>query len=633
MQGVKPLRLKRETYRLTLISHSRMVAHVWVDTGLSHLDGLYSYRIPDDVVESIRVGSRVKVPFNSRSCEGLVVNLEESDDPQTNLKLIESLLGHIPVANSSIINFYARMSKYWGSDPYSLIRAGIPSRVASVEKNFAQYTEPLEMNRNRIRKKFDKAFLMHKPHFSAYLELADLACGRIKNGSVLLLLPDVKDVERILEILKYRNVDAPIIRLDSSLARSERYQNYLSVVVAEKSLVVGTRSALFAPANNLDSIIVGFEKSEQYFEQKHPYWNARDSACLRAEVESSNIYFTGYVPSAEVAYQIENRSTAFQRVKSSVKTFAYSQEKGELLPDRIINKIRQALSEGKVLFLAPRKGYANALLCSKCKNLSLCKCGGRLIIQGTNADPVCSICSMKIVDWMCSWCSGKTKYAVARGIDRFHEEIGRAFPNTAIQISSSPNILQEISSKTKIVISTVGSIPGSFVDYSAVVILEGQRFLASSSSAYEEMVFESFFEASSRVKKNGSVLIVLDPYHPAIAALSRWNPSILIKKILRECSDAFLPPYASTAVLSVPILEGVALRNGIAKTIKDGRLPLISRVNLLEDKSKNVSKIFVSVPRKDRQLLVDFLSEFARKRAISKKSLITFALDPFTLVY
>ena len=147
------------------------------------------------------------------------------------------------------------------------------------------------------------------------------------------------------------------------------------------------------------------------------------------------------------------------------------------------------------------------------------------------------------------------------------------------------------------------------------------------------MVFESFFEASSRVKKNGSVLIVLDPYHPAIAALSRWNPSILIKKILRECSDAFLPPYASTAVLSVPILEGVALRNGIAKTIKDGRLPLKSRVNLVEDKSKNVSQIFVSVPRKDRQLLVDFLSEFARKRAISKKSLITFALDPFTLVY
>ena len=632
MQGVKPLRLKRETYRPALTSQSLMIAHVWVDSGLSHLNGLYSYRIPDDVVESIRIGSRVKVPFNSRSCEALVVNLEESEKPQSNLKVIESLLGHIPVANSAIIKFYSHMSKYWGSDPYSLIRAGVPSRVASVEKSFTDYREPVVRDKNRGRKKLDKTFLMHKPHVSAYVEIANLAAAQIKNGSVLLLLPDIKDVERILEIFREKELEFPVIRLDSSLARSERYQNYLSVIVAEKSLVVGTRSAVFAPVNNLDSIIVGFEKSEQYYEHKHPYWNARDSAFLRAEVESTNIYLTGYVPSTEVAFHIENRSVSFQGEKANIKTFAYAQEKGELLPDRIISKIRQALSEGKVLFLAPRKGYANALLCSKCKNISLCKCGGRLVMQGANADPVCSICSTKIVNWMCSWCSGKTKYVAARGIDRFHEEIGRAFPNTAIQISSAPNILEEISSKTKIVISTAGSIPGSYVDYSAVVILEGQRFLSSGSSAYEEMVFESFFEATSRVKKNGSVLFVIDPYHPAVAALSRWNPSLLIKKILRESFEAFLPPYASTAVLSIPISEGVSLRSGIAKTIKDGRLPQLSRVYLVEDMSKNLSRIFLSVPREDRQLLVDFLSEFTRKRAISKKSMFSFALDPFTLV-
>ena len=630
MPSVKPLRLKREIYRTEPTADTSNVAHVWVNSGVSHLDGIFSYRIPNELVGKIVLGSRVKVPFNGHDCEAIVVETSVSFESTSNLKIAHSLLGPIPVANSQTISFYKAMAGYWASDAYSLIKLGIPSRVVSVEKQFEEF---ISFGEKRMqRKKVQKTFLMHSPHVSAYIELADLAVSRMKQGSTLLLLPDIKDVSRVSNLLGKSDEDFEIIRLDSSLTRTERYENYLRISTSKKVLVVGTRSAIFAPINDLQSIIVGFEKSEQHFEQKHPFWNVRDSAFLRSEIESADIFFTGYVPSAEMAFQIENRNVTFNSQKKSLQTLAFPQEHGELLPDRIIAEIRNALRDGKVLFLGPRKGYANALLCAKCKNMALCECGGRLLINEQWTDPFCSICARRFKDWKCQWCSGSTRYAAARGIDRFSEEIGKAFPNVAIQLSSAPNILETVLPKTKIVIATSGSIPGSNDNYSCVVVLEGQRFLSSASTSFEEMVYESFFEASSRVNENGKILVVLDAFHPTIAALSRWNPGVLIKKILRENFEAQLPPYVSTAVIKVVLSEGIAIKNGFSKSIKDGRLPINSKVFLTESVSTNEARIMISVPRYNRGELAVFLRELSRKRAISKKSFISIALDPYALL-
>ncbi|CAN2197859.1 PriA Primosomal protein N' (replication factor Y) - superfamily II helicase [Candidatus Nanopelagicaceae bacterium] len=631
MQSVKPLRLKRETYRLGLKADTANVANVWVDSGLSHLDGIYTYRIPNDLLSSISIGSRIRVPFNNRSCEAIVVEINSSHAASGNLKVIESLLDFVPVASKCMIDFYAQMATYWASDPYSLIKSGIPPRVASSEKALLSQLNESPHLKSKASRKPDFTYLMHSPHVSAYTELVELAESRLKNGSVLLLVPDEKDVSNLFALLQNKKLSAPVFRLDSSLTRSERYSNYLQISMLQRLLVVGTRSALFVPINELDSIIVGFEKSEQFHEQKHPYWNVRDSAFIRSSIESCNVFFTGYVPSAEMAYQIEERKVKFVGNKNSLKTLAYPQEKGELLPDRVIPEIRKSLTQGKVLFLAPRKGYANLLLCAKCKNIALCDCGGRFLISSQNADPVCTICSLEIKNWKCAWCASTTRYAAARGIERFYEEIGRAFPNVPIQLSSAPNILEKISDQTKIVIATSGSVPATFEGYSSVVILEGQRFLSSGSATYEEMVYESFFNTAAHVRKNGNLVVVLDSYHPVIASLSRWNPSVLVKKILRENHDASLPPYTSTASLKVVLSEGVVLKNGISKSVKDGRLPISSKVYLTEDKSKNEARILISVPRDNRHVLANFLLELNRRRAATKKAYITFALDPYAL--
>ncbi|KGA14039.1 hypothetical protein GM50_20895, partial [freshwater metagenome] len=260
MQSVKPLRLKRETFRGKSETDPSTIVNVWVDSGLSHLDGVYSYRIPTELKEKIFVGSRVKVPFNSRSCEALVIELVHSEEVNNQFKVIESLLGEIPATNESMIKFYALMAEYWASDPYSLVKSGIPPRVASVEKNFAYRDTPQPLRSPIVRRKREQSFLMHSPHKSAYAQILELSLTQLKQGSTLLLLPDVKDIDRIFELISTSRHSHTVLRLDSSLPRAQRYENYLKALTMENVLVIGNRSALFAPVNNLNSIIVGFEK-------------------------------------------------------------------------------------------------------------------------------------------------------------------------------------------------------------------------------------------------------------------------------------------------------------------------------------------------------------------------------------
>jgi hypothetical protein len=80
------------------------------------------------------------------------------------------------------------------------------------------------------------------------------------------------------------------------------------------------------------------------------------------------------------------------------------------------------------------------------------------------------------------------------------------------------------------------------------------------------------------------------------------------------------------------VSEGTALRNGILKSIKDGRLPQASKVYLTETNSSNEARILVNVPRENRNLLVDFISVLSRKRAVSKKSSMSIAIDPYALL-
>ena len=599
-------------------------ARVRVDTGVFHLDQLYDYQIPEKLSEFIQVGVRVQLPFGGRETEGVIVERVGIPERAGELKNITRVLSDVPVATTQSLLLIDTIAAHFAANPWDVIRSAIPARVASVDKNFA-----IRSLHIKNKAKFSVEFQTLAPYIEAHDQLVNLVLSNSGSGSVLVIAPDEKDVDRIIQSLDMNGVKA--LKLTAAIPREERYRNYLQAMHGGNSVVVGTRSAIFAPVNNLNTIIVHKESSLDHYEIRSPGWNSRSVALIRSKSESVKLILTGFSPSIEVSQLIEEREVKYVNSKETVNIKAFTPSEGALLPGRIISEIKKALSVGPVLFIAPRKGYGNALLCGHCRNVAMCECGGRLSVAAKTKAPSCVHCGKVFQGWKCSFCNRDKQYLAGRGIDRAAEEISRAFPNFPVVISAGDVIKDRIEHKPALVLATSGAQPQVEGGYAAVVMLDGIRFFSHTDLRTQERARELFFETSSLISPSGTVLLVIDDTHPIVSAIARWNVAPLLKRELSERTELQLPPSVFSVVLVMDQSIGIQIVSGLKKALADGRIPQSSNIYGPTEISKGQVKIVVHADKSDAKALTDVVHELQRRRSIAKKELFTLRVEPYSL--
>ena len=599
-------------------------ARVRVDTGVFHLDQLYDYQIPEKLSGLIQIGVRVQLPFGSRETEGIIVDRISVPERAGELKSITKVLSAVPVATTESLNLIDTVANHYACNSWDVIRSAIPPRVASVDKNFTK-SNPAH------GKKFKSTVVFQTlaPFVNPQDQIAALVLKNLVVGSVLIVAPDEKDVDRIISALHRAKLHA--LKLTATMSREARYKNYLLAMHGSNTIVVGTRSAIFAPMKNLSTIIVHKESSHDHYEVRSPGWNSRTVALLRADTESVKLIFTGFSPSIEVSDLIDQRQVSYLNSRENVTVKAFNPSDGSLLPGRIFSEIKKALSIGPVLFIAPRKGYGNALLCGHCRNIAACDCGGRLSVAGKGKAPSCVHCGRSFPEWRCSFCNRDKQYLAGRGIERAAEEISRAFPNVPVIVSAGDVIKDRIDAKSALVLATPGAQPDVDGGYAAVVILDGIRFFAHTDLRTQERARELFMETSSMISSQGAVLLVIDDSHPIISSIARWNIAPLIKRELSERAELHLPPTVFSAVLVMDQGIGMQIMDGLKKALIDGRIPQSSNIFGPTETAKGQVKIVIHADVKDARLLTDVLHELQRRRSIAKKELFTLRVEPYSL--
>jgi len=593
-----------------------------VDSGVFHLDYTFDYLIPDGFVADIAIGSRVQVSFNGVRREGLVYEIKDRPEKAGRLLHIEKILGSQPVTTSDVIELVSRASRRWACHPYDIWRGIIPSRVIAAERNIGE-PSPFEPKVEAIRKLRDKRVYLALPaHVDQYQALTRVISAQIKDGNVLLVLPDEKDISRFIENL---NGDE-VINLSSALPKSERYQNFLKLARARQSLVIGNRSSVFAPIPHLKTIVIHRELSENHYEARTPGWNSRDIALMRQENQADlRIIFTGYGPSSEMSNLIEMGSCTLIEAKKQLKIFAYSPQEGELIPSKLVSVLRQVAKKGSVLILVPSKGYASGLICSKCRNIAQHTCGGVLTRSSLKGPLRCSQCLLVEADPQCTWCSSRSFSIVGRGIGRISEEIGRSLPGIAIKESTAEHLIDEVDGFTGIVIATSGAQPRNSRGHHGVLILEAERFLAGVDMRARERVEESFFLSCAMVREDGFLGITLPSEHPVVAALSRWNFWLTRKRLLQERREALLPPSTHLISLKPPLADLSSIEAGLHAARASGRLPSSSRIYVVG------SEIRLYINPNDLAKSTEFIHEYTRRRSITGKKAISLRIDPYQL--
>jgi primosomal protein N' (replication factor Y) len=598
------------------------LAQVWVDAGVFHLDGEYAYLIPRDL-DSVEVGSSVIVPFNGRELSAVITHRGPLSG-QSNLKSIIRIEGVIPLFNQMQISLIKALSAKYICHPFDLIRSVVPQRLVRIEKNRNKVEAVVGSARSLQCK---NSYLQLPPHRSRQALIAGKLIELLQDGATLAIFPDVREVHGLALELDKQGI--AYTRYDSSQSRNDHYTSYLDIAQGISNLVIGTRSSVFAPVRNLAHIVMYNESSEHYYERRTPGWNAREVAIERSRLEDVSLTFIGYSPSLEVCRLFESKEVSLRKSSARLKVNEYEQSFGELIPSGALSIIRKSLTDGPVLFIAPAKGWAHAIRCTRCKTISKCKCGGNFEIKNEKSTITCSHCGISDQQWKCVWCQNPSYALVGRGSERHAHEIGKLLPGIAIKNSTADSPIVE-AVEGGAVIATQSMAPAAIDGYAAVVFLEGNRANNQPDMRAQERMRESYFAHAALVRNGGTIVLIQDSGNSIVTSLRMWNPMPVLERELSERAELNLPPFTHTVELAMPKDEITRFKSALLKAQEEGRLP--GDLRILGPIGKGELSSLVLISQMPHHQQVDFLiHEFMRRRSLAKKTLPSLRIDPYSL--
>ncbi|KUP26701.1 primosomal protein N' [Kocuria rhizophila] len=611
------------------------VARVLLEAYVPHLDRVFDYRVSAALHEQAVVGAKVSVIFSGRKMSGWVVErVAHTDVPEERLLPIRRVLSPLPVAAPEIVDLAEAVAQRCAGTAADVLRVAIAPRVARVDKEFtagdatpAPTEEPSRDTREQPSPgeqdgEGDDAVTASPEVWEHYTHgpefITAVASGRPVRGVVEVLpsaedhdwarltanamatayaagrgavgvVADHKALERLETALHELVGEDAVVRLHAGDGPTPRYRGFLELALGRKRLAVGTRSAAYAPVQDLALVCCHDDGDVNFVEQRAPYQHTRDVLLLRAQQQGLAALFTGYAVSPEAqrlvstgwAVRLAPGRALLRRCSPRIEATSdsYNTARDPLaararLPHEAFRVARAALEKGPVLVQVARKGYAPVLACQRCRTPARCRaCDGPLSLSSANAAPVCTWCGRQAHEWSCAECGFTRVRLSSVGAGRTAEELGRAFPQVPVISSSEHTVRARVGSAPALVVATPGAEPVAEGGYAAALLLDGNQMLARPWLRAEEQTLRRWFNAAALVRstEHGGTVVVTADQDRAVSALVRWDPAGHSERELHERHELGLPPAVRTAALTGP-------RGALAATLRDLQLPERVRV-------------------------------------------------------
>jgi primosomal protein N' (replication factor Y) len=230
----------------------------------------------------------------------------------------------------------------------------------------------------------------------------------------------------------------------SSLTTGERFDEWSRLKRGEARVVIGTRSAVFAPVSNLGLIVIDEEHETSYRQQESPYYNGRDTGIVRASREKAVVVLGSATPSLEsfhnarsgkylylqLAQRIANRAMARAEIIDMREVFA-RHGRSEIFSEELLTAIEEthARNEQSIILLN-RRGYSSFVLCRSCGESIHCpNCDVTLTYHRSEMSIICHYCNHRqSAPSRCPSCAGKYIYYVGEGTEQLEEMLQKRFP-------------------------------------------------------------------------------------------------------------------------------------------------------------------------------------------------------------
>ncbi|WP_029144252.1 hypothetical protein [Microbacterium luticocti] len=563
----------------------RRVGRVLVDSPLPQLDRLFDYAIGDDLADTAVPGVRVKVPLRSagRVVDGYLVEIGEADAADRPLSQIDAVVSPVPVLPHRLYTLARRVADRAAGSAGDILRLVVPKRMVRAEKAWlaAAAPEAAHIDAARASRADDvlgeypgltdavndarRVALDAPPHPVRLSEtdtvgawallLAAAAAHTLARGqSAVLVVPDHRDLDQVQRALAELVPETAVVRMDAEQSGPERYAAYLRVLADAPCVVIGKRSAVYAPAASLGLIAIWDDGDPLLSEPLSPGVHARDAALVRQELEPCALVFAGHTRTTDVQRLVEAgwvREVPAARRRSPRVVLSATREgeaRGARVPSAAFAAAREALRTGPVLVQVARPGYAPTLVCAECRRPARCAvCGGPLRAARPGAVPQCSWCGRAAHGWTCGCGSTRVRMA-SSGSERTADELGRAFPGTRVILADGEHPVAAVGAAPALVIATRGAEPIAVDGYRAVLLLDGDRMLQADDLRITESALRWWSNAAALAAPGAPVHLV-GVAGPVARALATWTQPAYARAELAERAPLKMPPAVRVAVV------------------------------------------------------------------------------------
>jgi len=500
----------------------------------------FTYRIPEDARNRIKIGARLKLPFGNRTMTGYAVELHTAipdglEIDESKIRSVIEVLDEEPLITTEILKLTQWAADYYASFWGEMLKAALPAGLNSetvrpkrrkavrllttipdeIDKPLTDkqqwvvdtlaraggemlFTDLVEMSEagaspiNTLAKrgmveiyvqdvlrdpfaeaelpkredlnltdeqssalaeitaalaKRDtfKAFLLHGVTGSGKTEIYIRAMKQALDGgmSALMLVPEIALTpvfSRRLRSVFGREVAI----LHSNLSQGERFDEWRRLRRGDARIAIGTRSAVFAPLENIGLVVVDEEHDPSYRQHESPFYHARDVAVMRAHLAGAVVVLGSATPAMESFYNSQTGKYAYLRLAERVggqglaeaklidmRTVFKAAGKDVSLAPELLNAIAQTHVRGEqTIILLNRRGFSQFVLCRTCGQTVQCRnCDITLTYHRGDSKLLCHYCNYSEKSpRVCPACESEYLYFVGLGTENITDQLAKAFP-------------------------------------------------------------------------------------------------------------------------------------------------------------------------------------------------------------
>ncbi len=422
-----------------------------------------------------------------------------------------------------------------------------------------------------------------------------------KGKSVLVLVPEISLTPMMMRNYISRFHDKVAI-LHSELTPAEKYDEYRKIASGDCRIVVGARSAIFAPLSNIGLIILDEEHVESYKQDVPPFYHAREVAIMRAKMHKAKVLLGSATPSLESRARAGKGVYHFLRLDKRINNqplpkttivnlgdYHNIDKESYIFSFKLREQLKKTLdNHNQAILLINRRGFASSVSCRSCGYIFKCPtCGIPLTYHRSDLMLKCHHCNYvePSVD-NCPMCGSKYLMRSGFGTERIEEEVHRLFPEArTLRLDSDsakirtkiPSIVEAFRRKeADILIGTQMIAKGhDFPDVTLVGIVLADIGLTLPSYRSSERVFQLITQAvgrSGRSDKKGEAIIqTYSPSHYAITMAARQDYELFYKREMEVRKAQSFPPYT--------FLASITVSGKVEDTVVDNVYRLIDKLN------------------------------------------------------